>query len=346
MGTAASDSESTEHCLDVFVYGAENTAIADLFGAAQVRSLENWSPIYFFGPHLSGKTSLAVSLSARWGRAVGQKNIVHLDGGDFARSLVTAIESDDMDRFRKRHRQCALLVIDGLQGLASKPAAQEELIATLDDRSRDELPTIITALTLPNAIRNLKTGLVSRCLGGLSIEIAYPGSSARAKVLSLLAKKLNLPFREGELEGMAKRFSEPVSVPELQGLLLKWWHQSKVDRRTPVESESNSLSDIIDARLQAKIPDVADIAKRVAKESNLKLADLRGATRRSQIVRARSLAMLLARELTPLSFQQIGEYFGRRDHTTVMHACRKLESDLTQDRELQRIAEEVKRQLK
>lgn len=343
---AASESDSTEHCLDVFVYGDENMAVADLFGAAQVRNLANWSPVYLFGPHLCGKTSLAVSLSARWGRAVGQKSIVHIDGGDFARSLVAAIESDDMDRFRKRHRQSALLVIDGLQGLASKPAAQEELIATLDERSRDELPTIITALTLPNAVRNLKTGLVSRCLGGLSIAVAYPGPEARSKVLSLLSRKLNLHFRDGELESLAKRFTDPVSVPELQGLLLKWWHQTNVDRLTPVANESNSLSEMIDARLQAKIPDVSEIAKRVAKESNLKLADLRGATRRSQIVRARSLAMLLARELTPLSYQQIGEYFGKRDHTTVMHACRKLESDLMQDRELQRIADEVKRQLR
>jgi len=72
---------------------------------------------------------------------------------------------------------------------------------------------------------------------------------------------------------------------------------------------------------------------------------LRGTTRRSQIVRARSLAMLLARQLTPLSYQQIGEYFGRRDHTTVIYACRKTETDLETDLELSRAAEEVKRKL-
>jgi chromosomal replication initiator protein len=339
------EAERSEHCLDVFVYGEENTAVADLFAVAQIRNLAKWSPVFLYGPHQSGKTSLAASLAARYARALNVKTVVHCDGGDFARSLVAAIESDDMDRFRKRHRQCGLLIVDGLQGMQSKSAAQEELVAVLDERRRADLPTILTSPTLANSIRGLKSSLVSRCLGGLSVEVAFPGNLARSRVLTLLAKKLNIEFQSRDMEEMAKRFKEPISVPELQGLLLKWWHHHSQERKADSDDEQ-TLDRLIDDRHQSKIPDVADIAKRVAKECNLKQAELRGSTRRSRVVRARSLAMYLARELTPLSFQQIGEYFGRRDHTTVMHACRKLATDIGVDRELQRIAEEVKRQLK
>ncbi len=338
--------EVTNPTLDVFVYGEENAAVAGLFRSAQVRRLASWSPILLFGPHLVGKTSLAASLGARYARATNSKNTVHCDGGDFVRSLVTAIDSDDMDRFRKRHRECPLLIIDGLHGLAQRTNAQEELIATLDHRGVEELPTILTSMVLPSAVRGLKPSLVSRCLGGLSVELVYPGKEARLKIFQLLSKKLEIPLPGGEIERLANRFTDPISVPELHGMLLKWSHRERVASQDAPAGKGQVLDDLIDARHQSKIPEVGAIAKLVAKECNLKLSDLRGATRRSQIVRARSLAMYLARELTQLSFQQIGEYFGRRDHTTVMHACRKLGHDLTEDRDLSRMADEVRRQLK
>jgi chromosomal replication initiator protein len=338
--------EVTNPTLDVFVYGEENAAVAGLFRVSQVSRLADWSPVLLFGPHLVGKTSLAASLGARYVRATNSKTTFHCDGGDFARALVTAIESDDMDRFRKRHRECSLLIIDGLQGLTNRTSAQEELIATLDHRAEEKLPTIMTSMVLPSAIRGLKTNLVSRCLGGLSVELVYPGSKARLKIIQLLSKKLDIPLAEVELERLANRFTDSISVPELNGLLLKWSHRERVALQQAPTGKAQVLEELIDARDQSKIPEVGEIAKRVARECNLKLSDLRGATRRSQIVRARSLAMYLTRELTQLSFQQIGEYFGKRDHTTVMHACRKLESDLTVDRDLSRMADEVRRQLK
>ncbi len=347
LGTPGSVSaELPGAILDVFVYGTENESLSDLFSSQRIHDLASLSPVYLYGPNAAGKSVLAASIAARFGRSHQATNIVISNGVDFARALTTAIDSDDMDRFRARFRESRLLVIDGLQDLLSKPASQDELIQTLDRRELDHSPTILTGLTLPNAMRGLKPALASRCIGGLSLPIEYPGPEARRRILTLLAKTLDIRLNSDELNHLASRLSDPISVPELQGLLLKWLHQERVERTLATSTSSVALDRLLDARKLAKTPEISEIAKRVAKETNLKLSDLRGATRKSQIVRARSLAMLLARQMTTLSYQQIGEYFGRRDHSTVLYACKKTETDLVSDLDLSRTAEEVKRQLK
>ncbi len=345
-GAAPSSTEMPGTILDVFVYGPENDSLTDLFSTERIHSLNSLTPIYLYGPNAVGKSVLGASIAARYGRSHQLTNIAICNGVEFARALSTAIDADDMDRFRNRFRECSILVIDGLQDLLSKPAAQEELIQTLDHRELQFAPTIITGLVLPTSMRGLKPALASRCIGGLSLAIQYPGQEARKRIVGLLSKSLDVRLSPDELNHFASRFTDTISVPELQGLLFKWLHQERIERTIATSATSVALDRLVDARAQAKIPELAEIAKHVAKETNVKLSDLRGATRRSQIVRARSLAMLLARQLTPLSYQQIGEYFGRRDHTTVIYACRKTESDLETDLELSRAAEEVKRKLR
>ena len=346
LGTAAPASgELPGVILDVFVFGSENESLTDLFTTERIHHLGALTPIYLYGPNAVGKSVLAASIAARYGRAHQLTNIVICNGVDFARALTTAIDADDMDRFRSRFRECPLLVIDGLQDLLTKPAAQDELIQTLDQRESELTPTIITGLILPTAMRGLKPALASRCIGGLSLAIQFPGQEARKRILTLLSKSLDVRLSPEELNHFASRLTDAISVPELQGLLFKWLHQERIERTITTSAVSVALDRLIDARAQAKIPEIAEIAKHVAKETNVKVSDLRGTTRKSQIVRSRSLAMLLARQLTPLSYQQIGEYFGRRDHTTVIYACRKTESEIGSDLELSRTAEEVKRKL-
>ncbi len=344
-GAAPGSTDLPGSILDVFVYGSENESLTDLFSAERIFNLSSLTPIYLYGPNSAGKSVLAASIAARYGRSHQVSNVVICNGIEFARTLSAAIDADDMERFRLRFRDCPMLVIDGLQDLISKPAAQEEMIQMLDHREDRSAPTIITGLVLPTAMRGLKLALASRCIGGLSLSIQYPGHEARKRIVGLLAKSLDIRLTTEELSHFASRFSDSISVPELQGLLFKWLHQERVERTIATSATSIALDRLVDARAQSKIPELADIAKLVAKETNIKLSDLRGTTRRSQIVRARSLAMFLARHLTPLSYQQIGEYFGRRDHTTVIYACRKTESEIETDIELSRAADEVKRKL-
>lgn len=346
---AASGSKSgnvgRSELLDVFVCGKENAYLLDLFDADNMRSWSSFSPIYLFGGHGVGKSALSISLAERYRRALDADAITWVEGSDFARSLAMAIDSDDMDRFRSKHRDCDLLVIDGLDDLAKKVSAQDELVSILDYRERKSLATIATALNLPHTVRGLKQNLVSRFLGGFTLELHYPELEARRAIIEHFLKKLEVIWSDDQIERFCSRIEEPLSAPELQSLLLSWLHHERLLASQPTSTKKSTLDELIDERQRSKIPDIADIAKLVAQENHLKVSDLRGATRKSQIVRARSIAMYLARQLTPLSFQQIGAYFGRRDHTTVMHACSKLESSVANDVELQRVIELVKRHL-
>lgn len=346
--TAPSDLErdSAPMLLDVFVVGAENAPLVDFFSLKQLEQLPAVSPVYLFGPHGVGKTSLAASIAKRYVRANGEGHELFINAGDFAKALATAIESDDMDRFRKRFRECDLLVVDSLQDIAVKPSAQEELIHTLDSLEHRHVPVVMTATTLPSMIRGLLPALVSRCWKGLSLEIQFPGPDARREILKLLVKSLSLSLSLEDLERLAIRLPDQTSAPELYSILLKWMHQERMERSTTAAASASSIEQIIQAKQQSLVPSVNDITKWIAKEMGLKMSDLRGTTRKSQVVRGRALAMFVARQVTPLSLQQIGEYFGGRDHTTVLHACRKTEVDLESDIELSRVMQEVRRRLK
>jgi len=338
-------SESPRALVDVFLVGPENSAINGLFSTETIRTLVNYSPIYLYGPNGSGKSSLAYSLAARYCRLHNRSDPVFTTGGDFARAYAAAVHADDMERFRTRFRGLGILVIDGLQELAKKEPAQIELSMTIDSLEQNRIPVIFTASSLSPTIQGIRPSLVSRCIGGLSIGIEYPGKTARRKLLQLFSKALDTRLRDSELDQLSSRLPEPTSAVELYSVLMNWLHQERVERSISPEAIQHTLQQIIETKRILATPTVSEIAKRVAKECRLKLSDLRGATRRSQIVRARSLAMFLARKWTEQSYQQVGNYFGNRDHTTVLHACRKMETELKDDIDLSRISEEIARQL-
>ncbi len=338
-------SESPRALVDVFIVGPENNALNGLFATDTVQGLADYSPVYLYGPNGCGKSTLAYSLAARYCRLHAQSDSLFITGGDFARAYAAAIHADDMDRFRLRFRGAGILVVDGLHELATKEAAQTELSMTIDALEHRRVPVIVTGTSLPTTIRGIRPSIVSRCIRGLSVKIDYPGCTTRRKLLQLFSKVLETRLDEQELDRLSNQLPEPTSAVELYSVLVNWLHQERVERSITPEAIQHTLGQIIQAKRLLATPTVSEIAKRVAKECRLKLSDLRGVTRRSQIVRARSLAMFLARKWTDHSYQQVGVYFGNRDHTTVLHACRKMEIELRDDIDLSRIAEEVARQL-
>jgi len=338
-------SESPRALVNVFLVGPENTALNGLFATDTIQGLADYSPVYLFGPNGCGKSSLAYSLAARYCRLHDRVDPLFITGGDFARAYAAAIHADDMERFRLRFRGSGILVVDGLHELATKEAAQKELSMTIDSLEQNRVPIVVTGTALPTTIRGIRPSIVSRCIRGLSVRIDYPGRTTRRKLLQLFSKALETRLDDQELDRLSNQLPEPTSAVELYSVLMNWLHQERVERSITPEAIQHTLGQIIQAKRILATPTISEIAKRVAKECRLKLSDLRGATRRSQIVRARSLAMFLARKWTDHSYQQVGVYFGNRDHTTVLHACRKMETELKVDIDLSRIAEEVARQL-
>ncbi|MFO0921860.1 MAG: DnaA/Hda family protein [Pirellulales bacterium] len=335
MGSIA---ETPSGVVPSFLIGPENRELLDLIRVESIVHLASASPIFLYGPTGVGKTAVALTLAGRWAMAVDSRGITLTTGADFGRQFAHACEADDMDRFRQRHRGCRLLVIDSIHELVNKVGAQEELVHTLDELRERGTPVVATAPKLPGSIRGLKAALTSRLMSGLTLQLHMPGVETRREILVALSRSMGEMLSEEELDRLVENLPSSTSALQLRGVLIQWLHH----QRFAHDSREQSLQVVIENQQKARVPAIQDIAKAVAKQLGVRLSDLKGATRKANVVRARGLAMYLARQWTSLSLQQIGEHFGNRDHTTVLHACRKTEGDLVTDVELLRVSEEIK----
>ena len=327
--------------LPTYVVGAENAQLSFLFAKSVLSKLAHLSPIVLYGPSGSGKTSLAITLATQWSRLTDQRPLVFTTGDAYAASYLEAIDADDIEHFRNRHRRCRLLVIDNLDVLATKPAAQEELAAGIDVMMENDRPVIITASRLPATIRGIRSHLASRLTAAYALELSLPSAATRAKIISMLVTSIDPLLSIDDLVALLVKLNEPFTVQHLQSVVMLASQQRKLYGQVDMaQLREHALSSFSRQPL-----DINTIAKAVAKRFHMKLPELRGATRLARVVRARGLVILLSRRLTSASLQSIGEYFGGRDHSTILHAFRKLEETLPSDPELSQALLELEHEL-
>lgn len=324
--------------LPEFIADAENNLLSAVTEPAEILQRQ-FSPLVLVGPSGLGKSFLVQGLVARWSQGNAEAEIVTCTGADFARSLAEAIDTDAIDDFRSRFRQADILFLDDITELARKEAAQSELARTLDHLHAEDCLAIITSRITPSRLNRFLPQLVSRLLQGLVLPLKPPGPAARSELVLKLAERHGVRLPEASITLLIS--SGPSSVTALNGLLLqiKSLHTGP-DPVCPKDIESLLESCNINA-----LGNISSLAKLVARRFRLKVADLKSSSRRQRIVLARGTAMYLARKHTGLSLQRIGEYFGKRDHTTVLHACRQTEERLTTEPELREALNDIANQL-
>lgn len=327
--------------LPTYVVGTENEQLSFLFAKRQVAKLAALSPIILYGPSGSGKTSLAITLATQWSRVTDQRPLVFTTGEAYGAGYVEAIDADDIEHFRNRHRRCRLLVIDNLDVLATKPAAQDELANNIDAMTELDRPLIVTASRLPASIRGIKSHLASRLTAGFAIELSLPSAATRAKIIALLVTAIDPLLSIDDLAGLLAKLNEPFTVQHLHSIVMLASQQRKLYGSL----DFTQLRDHALSSFSRQPLDINIIAKAVAKRFHMKLPELRGSTRLARVVRARGLVILLSRRLTSASLQSIGEYFGGRDHSTILHSYRKLEDTLPTDPELSQALLELEHEL-
>jgi len=350
--------EATGLPLKQIVIDGENQLILAALNALLENNVE-FSPLVVYGPSATGKTETINGLIQQR-RFLGKKktpaNQIHQTTAiDFSRSLVDAIDTGSVADFRSKMRRLSVLFIDDLQNLEGKSATQQELILLIDHFEQRGKFLLLTSSVLPLEIPDFSSQLASRLAKGLSIKLGLPGKSARLEILKSLASYHRVSFTPEGLKLLAERF--PVTALEMNHVIVQIAAERRVtDGKSSVQSQPDNhgnnllldtewVTSFVNRQMEKKTPTVKNICSRVAKTYKLKNSDLTGSSRKSTVVRARGIAIYLSRKLTPISLEQLGKFFGRRDHTTVLHACRKTESLLKEDREIRSIVEKLKSQL-
>jgi chromosomal replication initiator protein len=328
--------------LDHFVAGPENHLVELVVQSVLGDAEPYYSPIILYGRSGTGKSHLALGLATTWKSLFRRRPVVCSPAIDFARDLADAIQTRTVDDFGARYREASLLVIDDLDHLADKAAAQRELIFTLDAHRQSASRVVLTARKPPGRLSGFIPALRSRLVSGLAVPLAPPGRNARLVLFPRLAALRGLRLSEKAVEVLAD--GVPAPVPGLLGALgeLATRHgrsgklvDAGAARRCVAERASA-------ARPQ---PSLRDIAILTARHFSLTLKVLRGPSRRQAVVAARAIAMYLARRLTSQNLRQIGRYFGGRDHTTVSYGCQKTEQRLETEPEIRHAVLELQEKL-
>ncbi len=311
-----------------FVAGPENAVAVEAVRGVLYSSDVEYSPLVIHGPTGVGKTHLANGIAELWRKRRCEANTKNTalvwNFVDFVRRHKEAIDTQAIDEWNERLQQTTLLIIEDVDLPKTKDEHQEELVRILDWFTSERRQVILTAKSSPKNLKRLSARLRSRLTSGLAVCVASPGVAARETIIEQLAEMFEIKLGPQAIESLAKRTT--ANYPQLRGMVL--------ELRTSMRDEQVDdvvLEDVIRRGSNNKAPDMKTIASTAAAQQGVKLADLRSSSRRRQVVAARGMAMLLARELTGASYQQIGAYFGGRDHTTVLHGCRQTALRCEQD---------------
>ncbi len=328
LDSAAPESGATQP--GCFLAGPENRLVETAVRSVVEEPANGYNPLVIYGRSGTGKSHIAQGLAAAWKARDRRARVVCTTAVDFARELADAIETQAVEEFRTKHRGADLLIVEDLGRLATgksgKLSAQEELIHTLDTLVAEGRWMVVTASIPPVHLTGIVPALQSRLTAGLAIPLAPPGPEARLAILRQLASMRGIPLPEP----VARVLAEGIlgTAPELAGALLQLAMPAELGKgRLDEETARQYVAD----RCRGRQPTLHEIALATARHFSLRLADLRSPVRRRALVVGRGVAIYLARRLTDESLDKIGDYFGGRDHSTVMHGCRKTEELIVND---------------
>lgn len=326
LGTSASPGEDCGGC---FVLGAENQLLAALFESlfhSEEAILAHCNPLTLVGPSGSGKSMLVQGLARRWQDSIGSSNaldhVAYFTAADFGRELQAFTDGDSSDiiklrTWRRKLRQAELLIVEDLDQLRQRSTIQQELCRSIDAIVDQGGRAILTASREPLMLANLRgdgDALVDRLTAGLVLRLQSPGPLARRHLLRNLAESRDLDLSEEQLASFVKR-SNGKPVARLAGLLTELdYNQQTGNATSRIESDEAALS----------FPQIATV---VCRYLGIKKTDLKSSSRRKSLTQARGIAIVLARQLTDLSYTEIGRHLGGRDHSTIMSAAEKIARD-------------------
>ncbi|MBT6177271.1 MAG: chromosomal replication initiator protein DnaA [Deltaproteobacteria bacterium] len=326
-----------------FVCGPSNQFAYAATKAVAGKPGQSYNPLFIFGGVGLGKTHLLTAIGHQVLQERPGARVVYTTAEQFSNEVVNAVMGGKLEEFRSKYRKNAdLLLIDDIQLLAGKKRTQHELFHLFNTLYDSQRQIVFTSDKLPHELPEMEERLINRFQWGLIADIQPPEVETRVAILRQKAEKDGYYIPDDVAFFLAKNCSQ--NVRELEGALVRVTaHASLSNTPLTAEHAQRVLADILPGNTK-KIT-VSSIQKLVANYFQLKVSDLKSKERRKVIVRPRQIAMYLCRKHTEHSFPELSSEFGKKDHTTVLSACKKIDSMLQQDPSLRSQVVDLERQM-
>jgi len=300
--------------------------------AAAIQVGENpgraYNPLFIYGGVGLGKTHLMQAAGNLIVQHNNRAQVAYIHSERFVADMVKALQHNAINEFKRHYRSLDALLIDDIQFFAGKSHSQEEFFHTFNTLLEGQRQVVMTSDRFPKEITGVQERLISRFGSGLTVPIDTPELETRVAILSKKAKMQGVELPDDVAFFVARQIRS--NVRELEGALHRIFASARfTGRELDIELAREALKDLL--VFQERKVTIQNIQKTVAEYYNMRVADLHSKRRNRQITRPRQIAMALAKELTNLSLPDIGDAFGGRDHTTVLHACRKVGELLQSD---------------
>ncbi|HEU5240870.1 MAG TPA: chromosomal replication initiator protein DnaA [Ornithinibacter sp.] len=333
-----------KYTFDTFVIGASNRFAHAAAVAVAEAPAKAYNPLFIYGDSGLGKTHLLHAIGHYARNLFPHVKVRYVNSEEFTNDFINSIRDDKAANFQRRYRDVDVLLIDDIQFLQGKVQTQEEFFHTFNTLHNANKQVVITSDVPPKLLSGFEARMRSRFEMGLLTDVQPPDLETRIAILRKKAIQERLSVPDDVLEFIASRIS--TNIRELEGALIRVTAFASLNRQ-PVDM---SLAEIV---LRDLIPDDASsqvtpatIMAQTAAYFGLTLDDLQGQSRSRVLVTARQIAMYLCRELTDLSLPKIGQQFGGRDHTTVMHADKKIRQLMAERRAIYNQVTELTNRIK
>jgi chromosomal replication initiator protein len=310
-----------EFTFDAFVEGKSNELAKAAASQVADNAGKSYNPLLMYGGVGLGKTHLMQAVGNEILRRKPDARVMYLHSQRFVQDMVKALQTGTMQDFMQFYRSVDALLIDDIQFFAKKLRSQEEFFHLFNSLLEKGQQMILTSDKYPREIDGLEDRLKSRFVWGLTVEVEAPELETRVAILMKKAEAERVPLDQEVAFFIAERIRS--NVRELEGALRRVIANARfTGSRISIDQVKRALRDLF--AIQDRQISIDNIQKTTAEYYNIKISDLLSKRRSRTIARPRQLAMAIAKELTNHSLPEIGDAFGGRDHTTVLHACRKI----------------------
>jgi chromosomal replication initiator protein len=340
----ASSMLNPKYRFETFVIGNNNRFAHAASLAIAESPAKAYNPLFLYGGVGLGKTHLMHAIGHYILEHNPSSRVSYLSSEKFTNEFINAIRDNRGESFRNKYRNIDILLIDDIQFLAGKESTQEEFFHTFNSLHEQGKQIVISSDRPPKEIPTLEDRLRSRFEWGLITDIQPPDLETRIAILRKKAKAENLDIPNEAMMYIASQID--TNIRELEGALIRVVaYSSLINQDINTQLAAEALKDIIPNH-RNRVITIQDIQQRVGEYYGLKPEDFKARKRTKAVAFPRQIAMYLSRELTDHSLPKIGEAFGGRDHTTVIHAHEKIQTSIEQDQELYKVIQSIREKIK